>query len=135
MTGEPADFWKWLWSDWGKPNVLTRAGIPRVLTNLLTYVLILYVSFSLTLRFSSAADREKLRIAYHDVFFISAYALLYVNFLISWFLEDRYKFNRLRADHRFRVARQNWKDPFFKIFWLSLVATFCLFLLGARHVV
>jgi hypothetical protein len=36
----PADSWKWLRGDWGKPNLLTRAGIPRIATNLLTYLLV-----------------------------------------------------------------------------------------------
>jgi hypothetical protein len=128
-----AEFWKWLWSDWGKPNVLTRAGIPRIVTNLFTYLLAPCVSFYVTMKFVSDADRERVHLLFHDGFFVLACAVFYVAFVMNSFLENRYHLTRVRADERFRIMRVNWKDPAILVFWVCFAVAFGLFLLGAVH--
>ncbi len=56
-----ADLWKWLWSDWGKPNFLTRAGIPRLVTTFLSFLLFMYLSYYLTMRYSFEPNKESFR--------------------------------------------------------------------------
>jgi hypothetical protein len=132
MTTLP-DFKKWLWSDWGKPNFLTRAGIPRIVTNFVAFWLAPYVSFLLTLRYAPAGDKPSIRLFVHEPLFLLAYAVLYVSMLADSFLEFSYKVNSFRPGERFRFVRQKWQDPIVKIFWMSLLSSMFLLLLGAFH--
>jgi len=124
-----------MWSDWGKPNFLTRAGIPRIVTNLTSYLLAVYISFSVTMRSVSDADREKYRFVIHNAYFISAFVIAYVSLLTSAYIRS-HKSNGIASDQRFPVGTEFAKRSIFVIFWLSLAATLCLFLIGAvefRH--
>ncbi len=128
-----ADFKTWLWSDWGKPNFLTRAGVPRIVTNFVAFLLAPLISFALTLRFAPETDKQNIRIFVHEPLFLLAYTALYVNILADSFLEFRYNLKNLRPNERFRFIKQKWQDPFVKIFWMSLLSSMFLLLLGAFH--
>jgi hypothetical protein len=128
-----ADFKKWLWSDWGKPNFLTRAGIPRVLTNIVPFLLAPYICFALTLRYAPETDKQSILLFVHEPLFLLSYAVLYVSMVTDSFLEFSYNLKSLGLGERFRRIRQKWHDPFVKIFWVSLLSSMFLFLFGAFH--
>jgi hypothetical protein len=128
-----ADFWNWLKSDWGKPNLLTRAGVPRIATNLLTYLLTPYVCYLLVRRYAvSPHDREALRLFVHNRFFLAWYALSYFTLVTDWFLHSRYSW-KSSPQESLRFFRNNWKDGFVKAFFLCLAISMLLFLLGALY--
>ena len=128
-----ADFKTWLWSDWGKPNFLTRAGIPRIVTNFVSFLLAPYISFALTLKYSSEVDKQSIRLFVHDPFVLLSYAVFYVSAIIYMFLEFSFNLKNIRPDERFRFVRQRWQDPFVKIFWVSALNSMFLLLIGAFH--
>jgi len=128
-----ADFKTWLWSDWGKPSFLTRAGIPRIVTNFVSFLLAPYISFALTLKYSSEVDKQSIRLFVHDPFVLLSYAVLYVSAMIYMFLEFSFNLKNIRPDERFRFLRQRWQDPFVKIFWVSALSSMFLLLIGAFH--
>lgn len=128
-----ADFSKWLWSDWGKPNFLTRAGIPRILTNFVSYLLAAYISFYLTFKYAPEADKPSIRLFIHNPFVLLAYAVLYVGVITDSYLAFSYDWKGLRLDERFRLIKRNWQDPFVKIFWISLLSSMLLLLIGSFH--
>ena len=128
-----ADFKTWLWSDWGKPNFLTRAGIPRIVTNFVSFLLAPYISFALTLKYSSEVDKQSIRLFVHDPFVLLSYAVFYVSAIIYMFLEFSFNLKNIRPDERFRFVRQRWQDPFVKIFWVSALSSMFLLLIGAFH--
>jgi len=128
-----ADFKKWLWGDWGKPNFLTRAGIPRIATNFVSFLLAPCICFALTLRFAPETDKQSIRLFVHEPLFLLSYSVLYISAVTDSFLEFSYNLKSLRLDERFRFVRQKWRDPFVIIFWVSLFSSMFLFLLGALH--
>jgi hypothetical protein len=128
-----ADFKKWLWSDWGRPNFLTRAGIPRIVTNFVSFLLAPYISFALTLRYAPETDKQSIRLLVHEPLFLLSYAVLYVTMITDSFLKFTYNVKSFPLDERFRFIRQKWQDPFVKIFWVSLLSSMFLFLVGAFH--
>ncbi len=128
-----AEFWNWLRSDWGKPNFLTRAGVPRIATNLLTYLLVPYAWYLLTLRYAPASDKQALRLFVHNPLVLLAYAVFYVTLITDWFLHFRYGLKGLRPDKRFGVLTRNWTDPLVKVYWLSLASSLVLLLFGAFY--
>jgi hypothetical protein len=128
-----ADFKKWLWSDWGKPNFLTRAGIPRIVTNFVSFLLVPYISFVLTLKYSSEADKQSIRLFVRDPFVLLSYAVLYVGAITYLFLEFNYDLKSLRSAERFRFVRQRWQDPFVRIYLISVLSSMFLLLLGTFH--
>jgi hypothetical protein len=128
-----ADFKKWLWSDWGKPNFLTRAGIPRIVTNLVSFSLALYISFALTLKYSSEADKQSIRLFARDPFVLLSYAALYVGTITYMFLKFSYDLKSYRSAERFRFVRQKWQDPFVRICLISVLSSMFLLLLGTFH--
>jgi hypothetical protein len=121
------DFRQWLWSDWGTPNFLTRMGIPRVVTNFLSFLLGFTALYYLTLRYSAAGDREKIRLFVHNPFTLAAYAALYIAILTREFLSFKYKVKG-RALEKF--MRENWREPFVRASMFALASTFLLFLMG-----
>jgi hypothetical protein len=129
-----SDFGKWLWSDWGKPNFLTRVGIPRIATNLLAWLVWFYLCFLLTIRYVPAADRvavrQKFRLALHNPFFLMAYASLYLCFLVREFLSSKYNVRGRALD---KSIRENWSDPFVKVYWVGGACMLLLFLIGALY--
>jgi|SRR5215469_1396920 len=128
-----ADFWHWLWSDWGKPNLLTRVGIPRFLTNLFTYLLGPYVCYVLTLRYSSAAYKPAIRVFVHSPLILLAYATFYVAVVSDWFLDSRYTLTRLGLKERFELLRHHWSDHVVRVYCLSLASSLVLLLLGVLY--
>lgn len=127
------DFQKWLWSDWGRPNFLTRSGVPRIAINLLAYLLWFYVWFFLTIRYVPGADRQKFRLLLHNPFFLMAYGALYLAMLMREFLSSRYQAKGSAVD---KIIRENWNDVFVKVYWFSGACMLLLFLVGAfvyRH--
>ena len=128
-----ADFRKWLWSDWGKPNFLTRAGMPRILTNVLSYLLALYISFFLMLRLASEADRQSIRLFVRDPFVLVSWAVLYIGAVTDSYLKFSYNQKGLLLNERFRLVKKNWQDPFVRIFWISLISSMLLLLIGVFH--
>ena len=128
-----ADFKKWLWSDWGKPNFLTRAGIPRIVTNFVSFLLVPYISFVLTLKYSSEADKQSIRLFVRDPFVLLSYAVLNVGAITYLFLEFNYDLKSLRSAERFRFVRQRWQDPFVRIYLISVLSSMFRLLLGTFH--
>ena len=119
--------------DWGKPNLLTRAGVPRIATNLLTYLLAPCVCYLLVARYKVAPlEMEALHRSTHNPFFLAAYGVFYVSLITDWFLRDRYRLGHRPAE-RFQFLKDNWKDIFVKISILSLAISLVLFLLGAFY--
>ncbi len=125
------EFRKWLWSDWGKPNFLTRLGVPRIVTYPLAYLLGPYVMYMVTLRYSSSVDRQRIRLLLHNPFVLSAYAVFFLAALTNQFVESKYNLKKLPMDERFKESRRIWKDPFVRIFWASFICTFLLFLISS----
>lgn len=125
-----ADFRKWLWSDWGRPNFLTRLGIPRIVTNLLAFLLWFYVWFFLTIRYVSGTelDRQRFRLFLHNPFLLIAFAALYICLLVRGFLSSKYKVRGRALD---KSIRENWSDPFVKAYWVSGACMLLLFLIGS----
>jgi hypothetical protein len=128
-----AKFWNWLRSDWGSPNFLTRAGIPRIVTNLLTYLLAPIAFYLLTARYVPSADKRRFNLVVHNPFFLFAYATFYVTVVTNWFLEFSYNLKTLRPRERFQVIRQNSRDIFVRIYWISAAVSVFLFLLGTLY--
>jgi hypothetical protein len=128
-----ADFRKWLWSDWGKPNFLTRAGMPKIVTNVLSYLLALYISFFLMLRLASEADRQSIRLFVRDPFVLVSWAVLYIGAVTDSYLKFSYDQKGLLLNERFRRVKKNWQDPFVRIFWISLISSMLLLLIGVFH--
>ena len=122
------DFRQWLWSDWGRPNFLTRMGIPRIVANVLTFVLYFIALYYLQLRFVSPGDKEKVRVFQHNPFILAAFAVGYVGYVIREFLFFKYKVKGRALD---KVIRKNWSDPFVKLNIFALASMFLLFLIGS----
>jgi hypothetical protein len=122
------DFRRWLWSDWGRPNYLTRIGIPRIVTHLLAFILFFIALYYLQLRFSSAANREKFRLFAHNPFILMAYAACYVGILTRDFLSFKYKVKGRTLD---KFMRENWSEPFVKVSIIAGASMLLLFLIGA----
>ena len=128
-------FRKWLWSDWGKPDRLTRLGTPRIIVNLLAYFLAPYLFLFLSLNaYSSGLGNRVLRIFLHNPFLLSWYAAFYVFVVTGQYLESIYGLAGLPADDKFRVMRQNWQNPFMKIYWLSLVISMGALFIGGLQI-
>lgn len=122
------DFRRWLWTDWGRPNFLTRMGIPRIVTSVLAFVLFFIALVYLQLRYVSPGDRVKVRLFLHNPFFLAAYAALYVGLLAREFLSFKYKVKGRALD---KAMRENWSEPFVKISMFALVSMFLLLLIGS----
>ena len=127
-----AGFWKWLSSDWGKPNILTRAGVPRIVTNLLTYLLVPYLSYLLAMKYAPVAYKPTIRLLAQDPLILLAYGVFYVTLATDWFLHFRYSLKGTGSEERFRLYR-NWKNLGVRVFWLSLAMSLILLLLGAFY--
>ena len=126
-------FWNWLWGDWGKPNFLTRLGIPRIATNLLSYLLAPIIWFILTLKyFPDPATKHAFHLIALNPFFLLAYAVFYVAAVSDEYLESRHNLKRFRFNpqEQLRFLRQNWNDVFVRVLGLSFATSFFLFLLG-----
>jgi hypothetical protein len=121
------DFQRWLWSDWGTPNFLTRMGIPRVVTNFLSFVLGFIALYYLTLRYAAPGDRERIRLFVHNPFVLAAYAALYVAILSREFASSKYKVKGKALD---KVMRENWSEPSVKVSMYALASMLLLFLVG-----
>lgn len=128
-----ADVWSWLWSDWGKPNFMTRAGVPRFVTNLLTYLLAPYICYVLTLKFTPASYQAAIRLFVHNPFILLAYAVFYVSLTSDGFLHSRYNLKDLGSDDRVGLLRRHWADFMVKVYCLSLACSLLLLLLGAFY--
>src|SRR5260221_4791296 len=114
-----ADFKTWLWSDWGKPNFLTRAGVPRIVTNFVAFLLAPLISFALTLRFAPETDKQNIRIFVHEPLFLLAYALLTVIFLAIRSLKSRPNLKTFRQTEGFSLSNKSRKNLMVKTFGLS----------------
>jgi hypothetical protein len=126
------EFWNWWTSrDWGKPNSLTRIGVPRLVTNLVAYLLAPYLAYELTVRWVPAADYRTYRVFAHNAFFVAAYIVLYVSYLAHEFLSFKYNARGRTLD---RLLLKKWNDPFVRILWMSLTTLFALFLIGCLQV-
>src|ERR1700694_5054079 len=108
-----AEFWKWLWGDWGKSSYLTALGIPRLIIDLLGYLLGPYVLFLLTTRSIAEPDKEAFRLLVSNPFILTAYGIFYLTRVTHRFLEADLK-GRPREE-QVRVW-QNYRDPFVTIF-------------------
>jgi hypothetical protein len=54
--------------------------------------------------------------------------------LTGTYLESVYGLAGRPADDKFRVIRQNWKNPFVKIYWLSLVISAAALFIGGFQI-
>lgn len=126
------DFGKWLLDrNCGKPDFLTRAGVPRIVRIPVIFFLVLYLSYVLMRRFASPTDKQRLSLAAHNPFLLLAYVAIYVAVVMSEYLEFCYQLKGLRLNERDRIIRQNWKDVFVKIYFLSGASALIFFLIGA----
>jgi hypothetical protein len=130
----PVHFGKWLWSDWGKPDWLTRLGIPYFIINLLVYLLVPYLLLMSLNAYSSGLGNRVLPIILHNPFFLSSYAVFYLCSVTGQYLKSMYGLADRRADNKFHVMRQSWKDPFVKLFWLSLVISLAAGIIGGLQI-
>jgi len=124
-------FLRWLWSDWGRPSILTRLGIPRIITYLLAYLLAPYLSFWLTARYVPGANWDIFHRVVHDPFFLSAYGVFFITLLIRQFLESKYDLTAYRLRERSKILKKNWRDPWVMTAWVTLACTLLLLLLGS----
>lgn len=131
-----SEFWRWLWSDWGKPNFLTKAGVPRIAINLAAYVAYTFVIYFLAWKIASPPDRIHLSLATHSPLLLASWVVFYVSLTVDSFLSDRYGLKGLRLSQCSRAIWQSSEDVFVKISFISLGISLILFLAGAlifRH--
>jgi hypothetical protein len=123
-----ADFRRWLWSDWGRPNFLTRIGIPRIVTNFLSFLLFFILFGYLQLRYSAAGDGERFRLFVRNPFILASYAALYIAILTREFLSFKFKVTGRALD---KFMRENWSELFVKVSVFATGSMLLLFLIGA----
>ncbi len=103
-------------------------GIPRIVTNLLAFLLGFIALYYLQLRYSSAGDGVKFRLFAHNPFIVTAYAALYVAILTREFLSFRFKVKGGSLD---KFMRANWSEPLVKVSIAATASMLLLFLIGA----
>ena len=122
------DFRQWLWSDWGRPTFLTRMGIPRIVTNFLSFLFVLVAWVYLTLRYAPATERGESQLFVHNPFFLAAYAALYTSILTREFLSFKYKVKGRTLD---KVIWENRSEPFVRVAIVALASSLLLILIGS----
>ena len=102
-----SEFRRWLWGDWGKPNFLTRLGIPQVITYLLAYLSGPYLLYWLTVRYVPIreADRQNFRMFVHNPFFLSAYAIFFISATTKRFMDFKYPLKNLSWNDRIKAVK------------------------------
>ena len=120
-------FRKWLWGNWGRANIITRLGIPRIVTSLLGYLLVPYAWYFFTIEYATDVDKERFRQAAHNPFFVMAYACLYLTVLVRGFLSSE---SRLRGQALDKSIRQSWSDPLVKIYLVGGACVMLFLLIG-----
>jgi hypothetical protein len=125
------DFWKWLWSDWERPNFLTRMGVPRIVTNLFSYLLGPFIGYLVMKRYAPIADQKALREFVHNPWILSSYAVFYAVAALGKYLRFKYPLSSRDASRRIQVFREHSKDIFIRTYWATLIISLMLFLIGA----
>lgn len=131
---ELVHFWRWLWGDWGKPDYLTRLGIPRIITRFFVYLLVPYLSYLSMRAYSSDLGNRVVYVISHRPLLLFSYAVFYVSVVTGQYLEYTYGVASHRTSDKFTVIRQSWKDPIVKIFWLSLLISLGALLIGGLQI-
>lgn len=125
------DFRKWLWSDWGRTDFLTRSGIPPLLTNLFAYLAGPYCIYLINKAYLPREEVPALNQFIHNPFVLSAYAVFYPATLCYRFLESVGIIpSRARTGVRVSFARQ-WKSAVFKLYLISGACAMLLLALAA----
>ncbi len=125
-----ADFWNWLWSDWGKPNFLTRLRVPRVVITLVTYTVILYIVERLLLRYTSEPNRQSIHLFIHDPFFRLFLVDSFICIIAYEYVDFRYGWKRLQKTEGSQLFRNHWRDPILWFYWITAIISLLLFLIG-----
>jgi hypothetical protein len=121
-------FWKWLWGDWGQPNAFTTVGIPRLIVDLLGYLLAPYVLYAVTMRWISGNEQDAFRRLVSNPFILSAYGVFYLTRISHEYLEAGLKGSGVDEHCK---SWHNYKDPVVTLFWATLSCATVLFLIGA----
>jgi cbb3-type cytochrome oxidase subunit 3 len=132
----PAEFQRflqWLPGNWGNPNFLTRARVPRIVTNLATYILSPVVIFWITLRYLPPQDLKAARLFLHSPFVLASYGTFYLSLLSEHYIAfpfDLGKKTREQAREAIKTSRNNL---FVRLRWISAVASMVLLLIGCVY--
>jgi hypothetical protein len=124
------DFSRWLWTDWGRPNFLTRMGVPRIVTNVFTYLLGPFIGYLVMERYTSTAEQKGLHDFVHNPWILSGYAVFYAVVVLDPYLRSKHSVSSESASTRFRVSRENSKDIFVRTYWAALILSLLLFMIG-----
>jgi len=125
------DFLTWLWSDWGRPNPLTRLGVPRIVTNLLTYLIWPFVIYLVMDRYIPFHERQELHNLVHNRWILTGYGSFYAVVVLDSYLCFTYSLDGTDAFKRFRVFRKNSRDVFVRTYWAALILSLLISLVGA----
>lgn len=125
------DFLRWLWSDWGRPNLLTRMGLPRIVTNLFTYILGPFIGYLVMEKFASTGEQKALQSFVHNPWILSAYVTFYAVVVLDCYLRSKYSATSRSASVRFQALRENSKDTVVRIYWTALILSLLLFVIGS----
>jgi hypothetical protein len=128
---ELRNFNQWLWTDWGKPNFLTRLGIPRIFIRIVAWVLWWYVCWALTIRFVPGADKQAIEHSRYNPFFLSALVFLFFGGVCDGFIAQKYGLNGKGLDKWKRGHRAN---PVVTLSWVSLALMFIMALIGCLQI-
>jgi hypothetical protein len=75
-----------------------------------------------------AADKQKFYLLLRNPFILMSYASLYLCFLVREFLSSKYKVTGRALD---KSMRENWSDPFVKVYVVGVAFMLLLFLIGS----
>jgi hypothetical protein len=115
-----ARFAKWLWSDWGRNDFLTRFGIPPLLTNLLAYFGGGYFFYLIERTYFLRNNLSEANRFYRSPLVIAAFAVFYVTVLSYRFLESPANIQEPKMKGPASIPHR-WKGSVYKIYVLSFL--------------
>jgi hypothetical protein len=111
-------FAKWLWSDWGRKDFLTRFGIPPLLTNLVAYFGGGYFFYLIEKTYFLRKNILEVNRLYRSPFVLAAFTVFYVTVLSHRFLKSRANIQEPRMEAPAPISHR-WKGSVYKIYVLS----------------
>jgi hypothetical protein len=124
------DFKTWLWGDWGRPNFLTRLGIPAIVTNLLEYLCVPIILYFFLRAYGSGSQ---IRAVSHNHWYWLAYGAFFITVVTGRYKQTCYKATDSVVGDQFRLLKQQWTDPAIKVFWFSVAIAACGIVVGSLH--
>jgi hypothetical protein len=113
-------FAKWLWSDWGRKDFLTRFGIPPLLTNLFAYFGVGYFFYLIERTYFLRKNLSVANRLYRSPFVLAAFAVFYLTVLSHRFLESPANIQEPKMKGPASISHR-WKGTVYKIYVLSFV--------------